>query len=567
MDRRRYHRILSPNLEKVIPMKSVNNSRRRLCSWFTIGLSAGVSLVVGQNQKPNVLFVVFDDLNVLSDCAQGQGGIPQAKTPNLDRLMKSSVRFDNAHCAVPICGPSRASFLSGLSPLSTGYYGWGQSPRGGGNIEDPKATFDRPVLKDATCLPQHFAHNGYTVFGTGKISHDGHRDAWMFDNAGGKRNWGFAPVTQGPNPSDGSKQTNGRLRSAPTTNFMPKEFADIGTFYGPLSNVPDISANPKNNAPGYKGWIDFGLPFRYANEDDRDLMTDEKSANYAVEVLKQKHEKPFFLAVGFCKPHEPLVAPKKYFDLFKDVEIELPPYKEGDLDDCIEALWKGSIPHKYFEAIRAAGIPTWKEWIRSYLACAAYVDDQFGRTMTALESSPYSDNTIVIVIGDNGMHLGQKDMMSKMTLWKESTRVPMIVRLPKMTTGGQICERPVSLIDLYPTLNEVCGLPAPKQTLDEDPVKGHWAGPDFALVGWMGKPSEDQRKSPYIKAETKDQNFAIITERYRYIRAYTGEEELYDHQSDPNEWTNLVKDPQFQKILLRLRADLEKQLSSEQHNP
>ena len=300
-------------------------------------------------------------------------------------------------------------------------------------------------------------------------------------------------------------------------------------------------------------------------------MTDEKSANYAVEVLKHKHEKPFFLAVGFCKPHEPLVAPKKYFDLFKDVEIELPPYKEHDLDDCVEVLWKNSVPHKYFEAVRAAGIPTWKEWIRAYLACAAYVDDQFGRTMAALAASPYADNTIVLVMGDNGMHLGQKDMLSKMTLWKEATRVPLIVHVPKMKSGAQVCDRPVFLLDLYPTLDDLCGLPAPKQALDgfslrpliEGPATGRREGPDSVLVGWMGKPTEAQRKTPYMKADVKDQNFALVTDRYRYIRAYTGEEELYDHQSDPNEWTNVAGTTGFKTVLAAMRSRLEKQLSEQ----
>ena len=541
-------------------------------SLLAMGLSAGVSQTADKNTHPNVLFVVFDDLNDLSDVAVSAGGHPQHKTPNLDRFIKSAVRFNNAHCAVPVCGPSRAAFLSGLSPVTTGYYGWGQSPRGGGDIDDPKATFERPVLKDSTCLPQQFAQHGYTVFGTGKISHDAHRDAWMFDNADGRRNWGFAPVSQGPNASDGNKGSNGRLRGTPTTNFMPRELESIHTFYGPLSNVPDIPADPKKGTPGYKGWVDFGLPFRYVNEEDRDLMTDEKSAIYAVDVLKQKHEKPFFLAVGFCKPHEPLVAPKKYFDLFKDVEIELPPHKEHDLDDCIKALWENSVPHKDFLAVRAAGIPTWKEWIRAYLACAAYADDQFGRIMSALEASPYADNTIIIVIGDNGMHLGQKDMLSKMTLWKESTRVPLIMRLPKMTTGGRVCNQPVSLIDLYPTLDQACGLPSPKQTLDgfsllpliEDPSKGHWAGPDAALIGWMGKASGEQRKSPYMKADAQNQNFAIVTNHCRYIRAYTAEEELYDHTTDPNEWTNLAAKPEFQTLLGEMRSRLEKQLA--EHN-
>jgi arylsulfatase A-like enzyme len=540
--------------------------RKYLFGTAAVSAVAGLTCAAEENSRPNVLFVICDDLN---DGVDGMGGHPQARTPNLERFMKSSVRFDNAHCNAPLCGPSRASLLSGLFPQTIGYYGWAQNPAGGGDRTNPKATFERPVLKDCTTFVQNFAQNGYTVFGTGKITHEYHRDAWLFDNADGKRNWGFSPVTGGPGPSDGSKQPNGMLRSAKTTNYMPKELAQIGTCFGPLSDVPDIPPDPKTGAPGYKGWIDWGAPFRYVSEDDRDLMTDEKSANYAVNVLRQKHDKPFLLAVGFCRPHEPLIAPKKYFDLFKDVEIELPPYKADDLADCVKALYKNSPAVKYFKAVNAAGPETWKGWIRAYLACTAFVDDQFGKILQALEASPYADNTIIIFTSDNGMHLGEKNMLSKMTLWSESTRVPFLVRIPGMKTGGKICSTPVSLVDIYPTLVDFCGLPVPKQGLDgfsirpllEDPVKGIWGGPDCALSAWMGPATTEQRTTPYIQAHAKGQNFAIISDRYRYIRAYTGEEELYDHQSDPNEWINRVANPEYKTILKEMQNRLDKQFS------
>jgi arylsulfatase A-like enzyme len=295
----------------------------------------------------------------------------------------------------------------------------------------------------------------------------------------------------------------------------------------------------------------------------------EWAANYAVEVLKQKHDKPFFLAVGFCRPHTPLIAPKKYFDLFADVEIELPPYLENDLKDCVEVLWKNSVPAKYFEAVSASGLETWKGWILAYLACTAFVDDQFGKIMTALNESPYADNTIIIFTSDNGMHLGEKDMLSKMTLWAESTRVPLIVRVPGMKSAGQACDHPVSLIDLYPTLVDYCGLPQPIQGLDgislrpliENPVDGQWSGPEAALVAWMGPPTNEQREQPYVKAEASGQSFALVTDRYRYIRAYNGEEEVYDHSKDPNEWHNQALNPEYREILGEMRKRMERMLS------
>jgi arylsulfatase A-like enzyme len=517
---------------------------------------------------PNVLFVICDDLN---DSIEGMGGHPQARTPNIDRFMQSAVRFDSAHANVPICGPSRASLWSGLYPHTSGYYGWAQNPAGGGDRKNPKMTFERPVLNECTTLIQNFARNGYTVFGTGKITHEYHRDAGLFDNIDGTRNWAFSPVTQGPGPSTGETMANGLLKSARTTNFMPKELANIGAYFGPLSDVPDIPADPKKGTPGYKGWMDWGAPFRYASEEDRDLMADEKSANYAIEVLKKNHDKPFFLAVGFCRPHTPLVAPKKYFDLFKDVEIQLPPYKEKDLNDCAEILWQNSVPKKYFDAVRSAGIETWKEWIRAYLACTAFVDDQFGRVFQALENSPYAGNTIVIFTSDHGMHLGEKDMLAKMTLWAESTRVPLLVRTPGMQTGGAICSRPVSLIDLYPTLADCCDLPKPSQALDGTSLRplladpgGSWDGPDAALVAWMGAPTQEQREHPYMKADAGNQHFALVSDHWRYIRASNGEEELYDLSADPNEWTNLASNPEMKAILERMRGLLKQRLGSGQ---
>lgn len=525
------------------------------------------SLSVATADRPNVLFVICDDLN---DSIEGMGGHPQAVTPNLDRLMKSAVRFDCAHANVTICGPSRASLLSGLYPHSSGYYGWAQNPAGGGDRKNPQMTFERPVLKDCTTFVQSFAQTGYTVFGTGKITHEYHRDAWLFDNVDGKRNWGFSPVTQGPGPSTGEKMPNGLLKGAKTTNFMPKQLEKIGAYYGPLSDVPDIPPNPKTGAPGYKGWMEWGKPFKYADENDRDLMADEKSADYAVEVLRQKHDKPFFLAVGFCKPHTPLIAPKKYFDLFRDVDIELPPYLKNDLGDCVEILWKNTVPKNYFDAVHSAGMETWKGWIRAYLACTAFVDDQFGRIFQALENSPYADNTIIVFTSDHGMHLGEKDMLSKMTLWAESTRIPLLVHVPGMKTGGQVCSKPVSLIDLYPTFADYCGLPEPPQGQDgfslrpliENP-DGPWAGPDCALVAWMGPPTPAQREHPYMPAAASNQHFAVVSDQWRYIRASNGQEELYDLSADPHEWTNLAGDPERRSVVQNMQDGLEEMIGKE----
>ena len=537
------------------------------CAGNSFPASSGAFPAVSGPERraaPNVLFIIADDLN---DSIQGMGGHPQTLTPNITRFMQSAVWFSNAQCNAPLCGPSRASLLTGLYPHTLGYYGWGQNPAGQKNH---KETFQRPVIKDCTTFIQEFAQNGYTVFGTGKITHEYHRDAWLFDNADGKRRYAFSPVTQGPGASDGLVMSNGLLRGVKAPEYTPAPLAKEGRYFGPLSRVPDVPPNPKTGAPGYRGWMEWGQPFRYESETDRDLMADEKSARFAVDVLKQKHEQPFLLAVGFCRPHEPLVCPQKYFDLFKDVQIELPPYLENDLADCAKALYGNSVGEKIFEALKESGPGMWQEWMRAYLACVAFMDDQFGQIIRTLDSSPYATNTIVIFTGDNGFHMGEKNMINKMTLWNESTRVPFLIRVPGMQTGGQNCFRPVSLIDIYPTLTDYCGMPVPKQGLDghslrpfiKNPQSGHWTGPDVALTVWMGPPTAAQRADCSVPANKELQNFSAVSDRYRYIRAYTGEEEFYDHSADPNEWHNLAGNPEYKTVLEEMKFRMDQLLSS-----
>lgn len=541
------------------------------------GLCLGFAMAESPDGKPNVLFVIADDLDL-----RGASGA-QAHTPHLDRLRKEGVDFLNAHCAVPLCGPSRACFLTGLKASTTGWYGWGQNPSGMNGWGDWS---ERPVIRDCTVMPQFFAKNGYEVFGTGKIGHGRDKDDWMFTNADGSIHWGFQPVSQGPWPSDGIDQNmlerTGRqwLASADGPEYMPESMQKVGRWFAPLSQVPSIPPNPAKGTTGYTGWVDWGKPFRYVSEEDRDLMTDEKSARYAVEVIGQQHEQPFFLMVGFCKPHEPLVAPKKYFDLFKDVKITLPPWKENDLDDCARPLRSGTQGMQVFRAVQTAGEGFWQEYVRAYLACTAFMDDQLGKVLEALDSSPYANDTIIVFLGDNGYHLGEKSTIDKMTVWNESTRVPLIIRVPGLKTAGQTCSHPVSLVDIYPTLIDLCNLPNNPHSknglpLDgfslrpflDDPAKGKWEGPEAALTAWMGRPTKEQRSDCMLQGNLKDQHFTICSDRYRYVLANNGDEEVYDHQSDPNEWTNLASNAAFANIKAKLRAELENLLKPKQQTP
>jgi arylsulfatase A-like enzyme len=301
----------------------------------------------------------------------------------------------------------------------------------------------------------------------------------------------------------------------------------------------------------------YKRPFRYVDEDDRDRMPDELCADWAAEILHSRHQGPFFLGVGFSRPHIPLYAPKKYFDMFPLERIEFPPYLSNDTDDCARALLLGD--PKGLEKFRllhaAGGEEMWKRWIQAYLACVAFVDDQAGKVLRALESGPHARNTIVILTSDHGFHMGEKDYIFKNSLWEESTRVPLVVAMPDGMSAGRRCDAPVSLIDMYPSVLDLCGLPgdpnsgAGGRRLDghsirpflEDPQQGKWSGPEVALTQLGG----GERAHHTVRGR-----------RWRYTLCSNGEEELYDHSADPHEWKNLAADPAHKEVKQRLKAEL-----------
>lgn len=493
------------------------------------------------NRRPNLLFIISDDLN---DTIDGMGGHPQARTPNINRLMQKGVRFVNAQCNDPLCAPSRASLLSGLYPHTTGYlefYHWRKNT----------------VLGKCVSLMEHFRNNGYGVYCTGKLFHNLHEDYENYTEYGYEANFGPFPwdgIDRTPANWKEGKAITENWKEHPQMSHIFKGHEGIRTHweqtFGPLSNVPDWPADPENEIPGYKGWRLYNKPFRYITDDDRDLTPDELYAKYAVEVLRRKHDKPFFLGVGFCRPHTPLYAPKKYFDMFPLESIQLPPYKKNDLEDCAQVLKKFQ-PYgfeRYDLIIDAGGERMWKQWIQAYLACVAFMDDQVGKVLDALQKSPYANDTIVIVTSDHGFHMGEKDYLFKDSVWEESCRVPLVVYAPGVSQTAAECDHPVSLIDLYPTLIDLCGLSANpnKKTngypLDgysirpflENPKDGTWKGPSVALsvVGGWGRTV----------------NFTVRSRQWRYVLCENGEEELYDHRKDPHEWTNLAKDPKFSDV-------------------
>ncbi len=528
----------------------------RSCLWLGIlgVMLAGVSCSSrpdAPEARPNVLLVVFDDLN---DSVEGMGGHPQARTPNLDRLMERGVQFSNAHSNAPICAPSRASLFSGIYPHHSGVIGF-----------FPFSSSE--VLKDSVTLFEHFKNNGYDIFGTGKLFHYHKEFARIWENPDGSSDYG--PLTDyGPFPFDGEKASMEVLH--PSLKYLEDLIPEHETklwktrgehSFAPLSDVPD-----EPEYPGWHGWRSFGERQDYHSETDRAPMPDERYTKWASEVLQKPHDKPFILGVGYMRPHTPLYVPQKYFDLFPIDSIQLPPYRKDDLDDCSDftdlIFQYGFERHDLY---LKAGL--WKRFIQAYLAAVAFADEQLGALLDALDRSPYRDNTLVVVTSDHGFHLGEKHYNFKLTNWEESSRVPFIVVPPGGRNAGAVCDHPVSLIDIYPTLVDYCGLPADPNAgrsdypLDghsvrpfvEEPATGRWDGPDLALIAVYG-----ERKP----GGGEYHNFSVRGRRWRYTQYENGAEELYDHQSDPNEWVNLADDLQYAEAKQELKRRLEGMLAA-----
>jgi arylsulfatase A-like enzyme len=432
--------------------------------------------------QPNVLFIAIDDLRDWAGC---YGVQPAALTPNIDALAKRGTLFTRAYCAAPWCNPSRTALLTGVQPSTSGVYTHYNVP-----------WRDSPVLKHAVTLPRHFRDQGYWVAGAGKIFH----------------------------------------------HDRPSQDPDSWDDYWPSKTqcmLPMPAARPPRNGMQLRDSVDWGPANRTKEE-----MPDWQVAQWVARELARPHDKPFFLACGFFRPHLPWYVPQEYFSRFPPERIKLPPVKDDDLDDLSEfarrlALGEG-LPNKddprdfgnikfpTFPALREAG--RWREALAAYLACMSFTDECLGHVLAALEASPERANTIVVLWSDHGWHLGEKLHWEKTTLWEEAAKCVLLVADPKTGAAGQRCAAPVNLIDVYPTLIELCGLP-PRDNLQGSSLVPLLRDPDAA---WT---------RPSLTTHGRG-NHSLRTSRWRYIRYADGAEELYDHDADPNEWTNLAGQPE-----------------------
>jgi len=414
---------------------------------------------------PNVLMISIDDLN---DWVGVLGAHPDAQTPNIDRLAKEGILFTNAHCQAPICGPSRASLLSGLRPSTTGVYGQISD-------EDLRAV---PSFENIDFLPEYFKKNGYKTLGVGKIFH-GHAPKGIFQHSGGRIK-GF-----GPKPT------------------KPFKWNQKGT-------STDWGAFPQHDS----------------------LMNDYSYAQWTKKELQKKHDQPFFMAVGLIRPHVPWYAPKKWFDQYDVDKIALPQYDPDDFNDLPEIAkriaYKGMMPTTDW-AIESG---EWRNIVHAYLACISFVDHQVGIVLDALENSEYHDNTIVVLWSDHGYEIGEKGSFGKHTLWSESTKVPLIFKIPDFKSPKSI-DQPVELLDLYPTLLDFAKLP--KNPLNEGK----------SLRSFIEGNADDEAIA--ITTYGKN-NHSMINQSYRYIRYEDGSEELYDLSIDPDEKNNIADRPDLNAL-------------------
>ncbi|MDF1740702.1 MAG: sulfatase [Verrucomicrobiales bacterium] len=400
------------------------------------------------------------------------GGHPNAKTPNIDALAARGTGFTNAHCQAPLCNPSRASLMLSKRPGSTGIYGL-------------KPWFrDVPELAELETLPQFMRRNGYKTYMAGKIYHGNYgRDA-------------------------------------------PKEWDAIG----PGATGKPFPPKPLVDAPSGHKLMDWGV-FPHEDEDKGDW----KIASWTVDQLNaMPKDEPFFLSCGFFLPHVPCFATQKWFDLHPLESTALPIIKRDDRKDTPRFSWymHWKLPEPRLEFLEDAD--EWLNLTRSYLACTSFVDAQVKRVLDALEANGLKDNTIVVLWSDHGWHIGEKEITGKNTLWDDGTRVPLIFAGPGVV-AGQVSNQPAELLDIYPTLAELCGLP------EKEGLEG------LSLVPQL-KDGTTKRERPAITTHNAG-NHGIRSENWRYIVYADGSEELYDMVKDPNEWTNLAGDSQYADII------------------
>ena len=457
-----------------------------------------------QKESPNILLVFVDDMADWVGCMDGYPG--EVHTPNIDRLAQRGILFTNAHCTSPICGPSRAAILTGLRPETNGVY-------------HNKGHYNE--YSDAVGFPLYFRNNGYTSLGAGKVNHGYGREIYdNWDDYGPDTRHIGGPVNEEEMSIEGMDPTKYIKRFDVTIPQNPGALID----------------RPFNK---YSTWdyCAFDIP--------DSGMPDGRIALWGVEQLQKKHDKPFLIACGFYRPHQPFYVPQKYFDMYDLDDIKLPETISGDMFDIpvpgIELAHGAWSSGKHETCIK---YQQWKPLVRGYLAAISFADAQVGKLLDALDYGVNAGNTWIVFLSDHGWHLGEKEHWGKHTPWRNSTRVPFIIVPPKGKVMGDFipgtkCDEPVNLLDIYPTLVDVANLPE----------KSELEGKSLLPLITDSETEWDEATVTTIAHG----NHAIHTKNWSYIHYYDDSEELYDVTKDPEEWENLANLPEYRGVIDKLK--------------
>ena len=449
-------------------------------------LATGAAACKRSEPPLNVLFVASDDLTSTLGCY----GHPVVQSPNIDRLASRGVRFDNAYCQFPFCGPSRASLLTGMRPDTSGV------------VTNAQVNF-REKHPDVVTLPQLFKNSGWRSMRVGKMFHMG--------------------VPGGVGTM--------RHQDPPSWDVSISPPGDEDESVGPGGDPnPDL----RN-----------GLKMQWVQTADASGQADAAAADTAIDLLESTAGQPFFLGLGFVRPHVPFVAPTEFFDMYPLEDIELISNPPDDLDD-IPPPAKNLRPFLWNQM--GMSEENQRISLRGYYASVSFMDYQLGRVLDALERLGQAERTIVLFFGDHGWHLGEHTHWQKMSLMEESVKAPLIIAAPGMRGNGRASRALVEFVDFYPTLADLCGLAAPAG------LEG------VSLAPLLDDPAASVKDAAFSQVQWEDRIFGrtVRTDRYRYIswEGDGGGEELYDHTKDPREFENLAVDPQHGEVLERLRSRL-----------
>ncbi len=458
-------------------------------SFLFGGAASAAPLIAAPRKRPNVLFIASDDLNTCLSCY----GHPVVRTPNIDRIARQGVRFDHAYCQYSLCNPSRSSLMTGMAPDTTRVY-------------DLKRHF-RETLPDVVALPQLFQKNGYFAARAGKIYHYGVPRQIGSNGLDDPPSW---HQVVNPNGVD-------HTREEPLlTNFTPKR-AGLGA----------------------------SVAFHASAEPD-EKHTDGMVADAVVQMMAEHRSQPFFIGAGFYRPHCPYIAPAKYFDRVPLDRVELVPFDEGEM--------RMAPPWAYYNRDANLGMTPHerRQGMRAYFAAIEFMDAQVGKLLNALDRLKLAKNTVIVFWGDNGYQLGEHGQWMKQTNFEAAARVPLVFCGPGIRSRGRGCGRTVELLDMYPTLAELCGL---------EHVPVNLQGRSLAPLLANANAAWDRPAVSQMQRQFQGRNvagYSLRTERYRYTEWGFGAEgaELYDYEKDPREVQNIIDDPAGASLRSQLRQQL-----------